>query len=172
LVDTQFGKKVDFSAARNKCLEYIPDDAAWLLQIDCDEELELSVSKEDVMSYLTSVRSDVNGVTLDIKNMAADKMDCQFIAPRIFRNGKISYYGCVHNRPDVEGGKWGYVNESLQRLVLRHYGYDISEDKKKEKINRTLGLLHRRIEQNPEDVEVYFYLSQSYGWGVDDEKCI
>lgn len=172
LVDTQYGQKVHFGNARNKCLEYLSDDTAWILQIDCDEELELGTSKEDIIQYLSMVRSDVNGVTLDIKNMAAGKMDCQFIAPRIFRAQKISYVNSVHNRPDVEGGKWGYINEAKMRMALRHYGYDIPEDKKKEKIERTLGLLHKRIEDNPNDSEVYFYLSQSYGWGVDDEKSI
>ena len=124
------------------------------------------------MSYLASVRSDVNGVTLDIKNMSKGKMDCQFIAPRIFRAGKVKYVNSIHNRPDVEGNKWGYVNESVQRLALRHYGYDISDDKKKEKTERTIGLLEERVKANPDDNEAYFYLAQSYGWGIDDEKCI
>jgi tetratricopeptide (TPR) repeat protein len=57
-------------------------------------------------------------------------------------------------------------------LSIKHYGFDLDKEHKKEKSERTLGLLEAELKENPSNFRVYFYLAQMFGEEGDYLKCI
>lgn len=89
------------------------------------------------------------------------------VTSRIFRKGRFYYKHIVHNKAIAEG-----MAHILTGLTLKHYGYDSGPDpvKRKRKIERTTGLLEIRVEENPDDYEAWFYLTQQYIMAGEEEK--
>ncbi|MDB9822551.1 glycosyltransferase [Deltaproteobacteria bacterium] len=143
-----------FSKARNQALQYATCE--WIFQIDGDEKLMAGsgeklrkavrdVTDEDII-YVKILCSYANGSKMSLHNFE-----------RLFRNnGVIHYEGAVHNR--VVGGS----KELYSEIELWHYGYDVEEDKAREKFERTTMLLKNEIEKNPENPLHHHYLSASY----------
>jgi glycosyltransferase involved in cell wall biosynthesis len=170
-VETKFGKMIDFSKARNKSIEKATGD--WLLLVDADEEL---INEEDksqphvennLRNFLTDLGEEVEGVALKFRDQQKGKTHVQFPPPRIFRNGKVSYEGIVHNSP-----RFNDPAILFPHLVVLHYGFDLTKAQKKKKDDRTLGLLMRRLQDDPTDFRVFFYLAQMFGEKADYDKCI
>jgi tetratricopeptide (TPR) repeat protein len=73
----------------------------------------------------------------------------------------------VHNMPIFNDPAIIYPH-----LTVKHYGFDLDVKKKREKTERTLGLLEASLKQDPSNFRVYFYLAQMYGENSDFVKCI
>ena len=170
-VETKFGKMINFSKARNKSIEEATGD--WLLLVDADEELIFekdsvqSHVSEDLREFLSGLGDDIEGVAIKFQDQQKGKTHVRFPPPRIFRNGKVKFEGIVHNVPRFNDPAIFYPH-----LIVLHYGFDLTKAQKKAKDDRTLGLLMRRLKDDPTDFRVYFYLAQMYGEGANYEKCI
>ena len=147
----------DFSKHRNQSISYANGD--WFLIIDADERL--NSDKLDIprmKESLSTLPSEVHVLLATVNDFDREGViKVIFKSPRLFRSGMGAHYeGTVHNQPKVIGG----VMPS--DLEILHYGYDLAPDKMEAKFIRTKTLLKRRIEENPEDFEAYFYLSNIY----------
>lgn len=155
----------DFSLHRNQSIE--PATGDWILIIDADEEF---IFNEDGISYVRETlksTDEKDAFAVVMKNIQANRVTSQTIHPRFFRNGTISYTGIVHNQPVFKGSARLLDHSSI---YLNHYGYGAENIQKK--ANRTIPLLKKQLEENPENWQCYYYLSQIYGNLRDPEKSI
>ena len=170
-IETKLGRMINFSKARNKSIEKATGD--WLLLVDADEELINQVDtsqshiENDLRNFLMNLSDDVEAVALKFRDQQKGKTHVRFPPPRIFRNGKVHYDGIVHNVPIFNDPAVLYPH-----LTVLHYGFDLTPVKKKAKNERTLGLLMHRLQEDPTDYRVYFYLAQMYGEEGNFDKCI
>jgi glycosyltransferase involved in cell wall biosynthesis len=162
-VDTKFGKKINFSKARNESIAHATGD--WLLLLDADEEL--TGKADDLRDFLAAQTDDIEGIAIYFEDIQKGHIHVRFPPPRIFRNGCIKYEEMVHNIPIFNDPAIIYPH-----LTVKHYGFDLDKKKKQEKTERTLGLLEASLKENPSNFRVYFYLAQMYGENADFTKCI
>jgi glycosyltransferase involved in cell wall biosynthesis/Tfp pilus assembly protein PilF len=142
-----------FSEARNHYLDHATGD--WIFQIDADEEL--------VKEGIPVIRKAVQDPTIDavmveiasrMRNGRGESFHC---VERIFRNnGRIHYEGRVHNR------LVGITNAKIFPIRLIHYGYDLDAESSQKKFNRTVSLLKKDLEDDPNNPMTYHYLGCSY----------
>jgi len=163
-----FGAKIfhhpwedNYSLHRNQSLGYSTCD--WVFQIDCDEKLVGDGVKNLRPIVDCCDSSDVNAISIILHNMIGGRIQMRGNLPRIFRKKGLSYEKIVHNLPVFEGDAAAYPG-----IIFEHYGEDLSPERMKEKENRRLNLLYKRLDVDPEDYQVYFYLAQIYG-GKDAE---
>lgn len=155
----------DFSKARNQALSYATKE--WSFIIDCDEEFFLREGADDLKQVLNQLPENIEAVTLEADDVRDGKVGVKFILPRFFRKGKVFYEGAVHNNPVYQKDK-----AFFDGAYVKHYGYDLTEEKKKAKLKRTITLLKGRLRDNPNDYAALFYLSQSHGWAGNAKKAI
>ncbi len=168
-----FGAKIyhhpwedDFSKHRNLTVSYATGELIFV--IDADEELVL---EKDVSSIRKSLKKDIAkypaGAVL-IKDIQKNEVAMQFTSARLFKNGKVTYYGIVHNQPTISGHAI-----YIPYMHIRHYGYDFpTPEAKAKKFTRTVSLLNKRLEECPSDYNTYFYLCQMYADAQDSQKCV
>jgi glycosyltransferase involved in cell wall biosynthesis len=162
-VDTKYGPKINFSKARNASIE--PATGDWLLLVDADEEIVGDAS--DLRSFLRNAPDDVEGVAIQFEDKQKGGTHVRFPPPRIFRKGRIRYKEIVHNVPKFREPALIYNG-----IKVLHYGFDLSPKDKKEKNERTVGLLMAQLKNNPSDFRVYYYLAQHYGEIGEYQTCI
>lgn len=158
----KFGAKViespwreDFSYHRNESIAMA--SGKWIFIVDADEEVFCS-NKPAFREILTKLTPEHKAVSIDVMDHTDGIISSTFTSGRFFRNGEIHYEGIVHNRPVFPGNSAVYKRE----IAIHHYGYDLSKEKMDAKFNRTVGLLKKRLEKDPNDWICYFYLSQMY----------
>ncbi|MDQ5985814.1 MAG: Beta-barrel assembly-enhancing protease [Syntrophus sp. SKADARSKE-3] len=142
-----------FSEARNHYLKYATGD--WIFQIDADEELV----RDDIPHVLRAVSDEtIDGILIQIVNTSRkEKSSGVFNVERIFRNnGVIHYEGRVHNR--IVGIK----SAKVYPIRFIHYGYDPGQGDAEKKFARTVPLLLKDLEDNPQNPATHHYLSCSY----------
>ena len=145
--------KYDFSLHRNQAFDYATGD--WFFVIDCDEELintdidpvlfkeRLLMVEPNIGALAVGVEEEENGITTT------------WAGKRFFKaSANPKYEGCVHNKATHAGFCGG------TDLKIRHYGYHLSPEKMKKKRERTLSLLQKRLEQNPDDASAHYYMCQ------------
>ncbi len=144
----------DFSKHRNQSISYATGD--WILIIDADEELDRSSGPLLRRSLETF---DPEVISIFVRSyMDGGKYYNESTSPRLFKNHiGMQYSGIVHNQLGCEGRSVAFV-----KAVLWHYGYDLAEEKKKKKQDRTLRLLWRQHEDMPDDGPTIHHLAASY----------
>ena len=150
----------NFSLHRNQSISYATGD--WLLFIDADEKLFGNFKQ--LKPYLERLPQECTAVQCVMKDMHGGQSVMQFQSTKIFRNGHIQFKNIVHNQPITDG-----FCDKTKLIYFEHYGYDVDEETKQKKVNRTITLLHKRIDQDTNDFEAHFYLCQMYGW-IEDWK--
>lgn len=153
-----------FSAGRNHSVSHATGD--WLIQIDCDEE----AFGDPVLLkkfFREAVPKEINGISVTIRDVQGGLVCTNFNPARMFRRGTVHYERLVHNKARFGSGT-AYVPHEI--FSLNHYGYDLSPEEKKAKLERSVSLLKKQIEMDPSDWESYFYLSQMYGWNEQWEE--
>lgn len=137
--------KDGFDAARNVTLEHATGD--WILWLDADEEVQ---QPQNLWKYLRQSQHQAFGFpqvhyACDPPQVLTTDYPC-----RLFRNnGKIKFYGVVHEHPEVEAGKaipFATIKTDVQFL---HAGY-VNESVRRKRYERNLPLLTRDIKQHPE----------------------
>ena len=153
----------DFSGMRNHTISFATGD--WILILDADEEM---IGSEKLGVLLPKIKNpDIKIVSMYVHSVINDDVD--LIAPansaRVFRKGNIQYKGIVHNMPITSGDV--YPSD----IKLLHYGYLATDEELiKRKVNRTVTLLLKALEDEPNSEYYHFQLSQSYVMGKDVEN--
>lgn len=170
-----FGAKVyfhpwegDFSKHRNQSIGYATGD--WVFIIDADEELffEAPSSAPHLKEWLADIPETCMSCAIILKDIQQSSQAMRFNSVRLFRRGCVQFQGIVHNTPVIVQGRPEAM--FLPKIHLNHYGYDLSPEKKMQKRVRSESLLHKRIENDPNDVIAYFYLVQLYTAHNEFEK--
>jgi glycosyltransferase involved in cell wall biosynthesis len=169
-----FGAKVyfhawenNFSKHRNQSISYATGD--WFIIIDADEELYArNYTKTQLKQLLRKLPDNIHAVLFTVRDIKQNgDISHTFASPRLFRSGVgFHYKGIVHNNPEIKGDVMSID------IVINHYGYDLDKEDMERKFERTTSLLSKRIEENPQDVAVYYYLSNLYGFRSDASKTI
>ena len=132
----------DFSKHQNQSVDYAAGD--WILQMDGDEALDPSncrmlrevIKESDADAFLVSIRSYFNQGTSCSRESKI----------RLFRNrSSIRYEGIVHKQLR------GYRYPKVSPLIIHHFGYDLKPDAMKKKFARTIALLMKQIEAEPDN---------------------
>jgi len=150
-----------FGKARNHALQYAT--GLWIFQMDADEEL--MQGSGDALNHAIRDAGDADIIYVNLLCTYAKGLKISYnFYERIFRNnGKIHYEGNVHEQV-IGGTKAVYSN-----ITLWHYGYDLNEEKTRNKFTRTTNLLKREIEKEPDNPVHHHHLSASYAsLGMDE----
>lgn len=159
-----FGAKIfhhpweqDFSKHRNQSISYATGD--WFLIIDADEEMDARhLTKKELKKNIKKISPKVHCLLMRVldKNRQGNISSVTQSA-RIFKNRVgVEYRGIVHNTAHYTG------KATDSDLSLFHYGYALPQEQMQAKFKRTSSLLHKRIENDPDDFTAYFYLCQVY----------
>ncbi|MDX9858174.1 MAG: tetratricopeptide repeat protein [candidate division Zixibacteria bacterium] len=144
----------DFSKHRNFSIEHATCD--WVLIIDADEEFVTEdVSK--LKPLLSDERYDI--VCLDVFNVYANKPDQVTFLPsmRLFRRRlNLRYEGIVHNQLRVPSD----ARTARIGVRIKHYGYGLSQEKMRRKVERSRALLEKQLADNPNDPFALFNYAQ------------
>ena len=149
----------DFSKHRNFGLSHATTD--WLLVLDADERLKrvhwftlpALLKNEDVMAYSFTVKNYHS--TTDLSSYDTNK------SYRLFRNNQdIWYTGAVHNQlaPGIQKAcrRTGMITQHAF-ITIEHFGYALTEEKKKQKHNRIYKMVKRQLLENPTDEYYVFH---------------
>jgi len=157
----------DFSAARNESLQNANGD--WILYIDADEiiddanalKIRTLINRDDIMAL--TVRQCIPQQF----NNIATSFYIEYC--RIFRRlPEIHFEGAIHEQilPSIKtlGGKILRTD-----IVIHHWAYSLSKEKKKLRAERNLNYLLKEIEKNPNDSFILFNLGMTYQeLGIND----
>lgn len=136
--------KDGFDAARNLTLKEARCD--WVLWLDADEEVREPWA---LHKYLRSSMYDAIGFPqVHYSTNPPAVLTTDYPCRMFRRNGRIAFYGLVHEHPEDEVGKG--VVRSLVRFDVQfaHCGY-VDERTRRERYIRNLPLLLRDRKQNP-----------------------
>lgn len=151
----------DFSAARNAALELATGN--WILWIDADEEL---VADSMAAFRRAVVRPQFGGFDISIVNFTDDHdggESFQHCPTRFFRNlPGIRFTGRIHEQVTPSLIELGLPWARLEGAQILHYGYLPEEMERKSKLQRTIGMLEREVQMNPEDSFQWFNLANAY----------
>jgi len=157
----------DFSLHRNKSFSLA--NGEWIFQLDADEELILDNqgTAQQFLDYLAQLPLTIHAVAFPLRDYrpSTKTYTAEFDAARCFRRGKVVYHRKIHNRPDFEGSITYF-----DKMYIKHYGYDLTEEQQKIKAKRTIGLLLKSIQEDPNDYESHFYLCQAYKSMANDTE--
>lgn len=157
----------DFSLHRNQSIGYATSD--WVLIIDADEEAITTPSTyQKLRKTLCDISSTFDCASILFKDIQKGMVIVQQYSARLFRREKIKYSGIIHNQPKIkEKATFG-----IDDFYIKHYGYDLSPEKAKQKYEKTRKLLYKSLEQDPNDYTAYFYLAQNYAQTKDYQKAV
>lgn len=157
----------NFSYHRNESISKATGD--WVFIVDADEEVILQNTKENLLLALETIeKQDVFAMQVNLCDIQKGKNTLNFLTPRFFKNGEIEYKGIVHNQPNTKNNHAA----SCDYLFIKHYGYDLSPEKDLAKKERTLGLLHKMLDEEPENKDTLFYLCQIHSKYNEDSLAI
>lgn len=140
----------DFSAARNESLRLATGH--WVLWIDADEEVDpdgVPMLREGLM------RPHFGGYFIQIDNMLgeAGTADRYVHTPvRMFRRlPGIEFTLRIHEQvlPSIE--RLGLPTATIAGAKLNHYGYTARAMAERNKLDRTISMLRREIEEQPDE---------------------
>ena len=151
----------DFAAARNESLKLATGD--WALWIDADEALDpksFTGIREGLM------RPHFGGKYIRIVNYMDQEGEAnQYVhSPiRLFRRApEVEFTGAIHEQIAPSLSKLGLANATIENALIHHYGYRPSEMDVKGKIERTLTLLKRQVEEEPGEAFHWFNLANAH----------
>lgn len=155
----------DFSSARNFALEHSAGD--WILYLDADERLDAS-SKNEILK-LTETKSKTayycKVKSIDEVNGRPSVMNYVRLFPK---DKSIRFEGRIHEQIENSLRNQEYIIKNSS-IVIEHLGYNLNNEKLKEKAARNLSLLKKEYEKNPSSYFA-FQLGQTYGVLNDKTK--
>lgn len=156
----------DFSAAKNFCMEKASHD--WILSIDCDEYIEKIDLK--TLCHCMTRHPDAAGRILIRNRFTLDGQTSyeQIRVSRFVNRKHFRFAGTVHEQlvPVDVSSKRVYDAP----ISLLHVGYDIPEEKMREKCLRNITLLEQELQRQGPDPYLYYQLGQSCRRLKDYEK--
>ena len=127
----------DFSAARNFALSKSKGD--WILYLDADERLSLESINELKRVTASSNKIGVKCLVNSIDSVRKNSQMMKYI--RLFKNdSNIKFTGKAHEQIEdsLLQNSYKIIDSNIEII---HFGYDVAEDKLKEKAKRNLTLL-------------------------------
>jgi len=159
----------NFSLHRNQSMKYAESD--WVFVIDADEEVTLGngITKETLKRFIKEIPipRDTASVAFKVMDMQGGRCVMEFNSTRIFKKGMVHYEGIVHNAPQIHNRNGAAFCDLLR---ISHFGYDLTPEKKQKKFERTSGLIFKKLEAEPENWLMYFYLAQVFCEHHDPKK--
>ncbi len=146
----------DFSKARNQSLSYATKE--WIGILDADEE----IVQEDLpilRQLLDQKEHDL--VSCSVINISEDGSYQSFLpSTRFFRRSIGAYYsGIVHNQLKFDVDRYTVLRGPVR---VMHYGYGLSPEQMKRKIERSRELLLQQLEEDPNNAFANMNLAQIY----------
>ncbi|MBI5706139.1 MAG: tetratricopeptide repeat protein [Armatimonadetes bacterium] len=160
----------DFSAARNESLRMATGN--WVLWIDADEEVDPR-SWTAIAEGL--IRPQFGGYYVRILNLMDKEGRQQYVHTpvRIFqRLPEVHFEGRVHEQVLQCFDQLGMPSATLRNVTLNHYGYAPEDMQEKRKIDRTVGMLEREVDESPEDSFHWFNLANAYSVAKRPEDAV
>lgn len=153
-----------FDAARNHVLDQATGD--WILWMDADEEL---VGGDELVKLLRPNMHEGYACPQIHFSVDPPQVLTTDMPSRLFRrNGKIRFYGRVHEHPEIAPGEALPTAVARTEIRFAHNGY-ITEDKRRERYFRNLPLLMRDVEEHPDRILNKFLLIRDLVQGVGFE---
>ena len=149
----------DFSAARNFSLREASNN--WIFMLDCDEWIkEIDVEE---LNYFRKNHSDSVGV-ISRENLVTERghlvLNNTDLTERFFNKKLYHYTGIIHEQlTPIRGKEFPCL---LLHTTIEHTGYDMTPEERIAKSERNLTLLHKQLEQEPENPYVYYQLGKGY----------
>ena len=158
----------DFSAARNKAMEYARGD--WVLILDADEELAPN-SYEKLKQDIN--KTNIIGYRLPLENVGSPLNGVNYV-PRLFRNAPGLYFiGKIHETIYasliVVGQQWN-MDQGLGCTKILHYGYQPDQIKIKCKIRRNLELYDDALADLPDEPSIMMNYAHDLNHDGQTEK--
>ncbi len=159
----------DFASARNFSLSKAK--GSWIFYLDADERLN-TLGKKNILRELAKLNL-ADGYSVGIRSFSGqDSL------------GAGSFDWAVRFFKKLEGIKFQRtIHESVEPFLLRrnakilpapfiidHFGYNLSKEAFRKKVERNLKILLKEVETNPEDIYSWYHLSVSYYNLEDKEK--
>lgn len=146
----------DFAAARNAGLERVA--CAWVLVLDCDEELAEPSMAEKAIEACCSDELGV-GFLVEIDNLQAGGEAVRHQALRMFRNDpRIRFSNPVHESvAESIYANWPDRPLSIAPFRLTHHGY--VQGRNTERFQRNIEIMRQWLQRDP----VNIYASYKYG---------
>ena len=149
----------DFSAARNYSLQAASNN--WIFMMDCDEWIK-TIDVEE-LNYFRKHHADSVGA-ISRENLITQ--NGQYVlnntdhTERFFNRKLYHYTGIIHEQlTPIRGKDFPCL---LLHTTIEHTGYDMTEEQRIAKGQRNLTLLHKQLEQEPENPYVYYQLGKGY----------
>jgi glycosyltransferase involved in cell wall biosynthesis len=131
----------DFSAARNRCLDYVHN--SWVLSIDSDEVLE-----GGIQSVFDCINQNFSSRVIGIKILQPDRSI--FYGKRLFRRENSYWIRRIHEEIN------GPANLVTDEVVIRHTP---AKDHKNDP-QRNIRLLRKTLELSPLSIMDIYYLGE------------
>lgn len=142
----------DFSAARNAALELVTAD--WVLVIDADERM----NDQGCHNLYTLINKDEHD-TIWLLVMSQTKVGMsRNWSLRAWRRGCVHYEGLVHNQPIPQEGS----REARAAIHIKHLGYGLPPEQQHVKTQRTIDLLLKQVEGEPDNMFAKSNLVRTY----------
>jgi len=148
--------KDDFSEARNFSIKKATGD--WIFIIDADERLERKdIPKVRSMKWQENYDVLCFDIYSTLPGHLGDANFGKHLSARLFKKKQdIYYYGIVHNVLNIPR-KAGVLD-----VRIYHLGYDLEPEKMRQKFERSIKLLHKQLEESPNDAFVLMNTAQMY----------
>lgn len=149
----------DFSAARNFSLREASNN--WIFMLDCDEWIkEIDVEE---LNYFRKHHADSVGA-ISRENLVTQNgqlvLNNTDHTERFFNRKLYHYTGIIHEQlTPIRGKEFPCL---LLHTTIEHTGYDMTPEEQLAKSTRNLTLLHKQLEQEPENPYVYYQLGKGY----------
>lgn len=147
----------DFSEARNVSLKHATGD--WALWIDADERLAPG-EEARLRDHVENSPAHVGAYMVNICNFLDDAPNPTVNyhrACRLFRRlPGLKFTGRVHEQNLRQIQESGYAC-AMTELTLNHYGYAEKVMQERNKHERFLRMLHREVEENPDETYKTFH---------------
>jgi glycosyltransferase involved in cell wall biosynthesis len=169
IIARDFGAKVfhfewcdDFSAARNVSLKHAHGD--WILSLDADEELVES----SVAQLKKAIKNPWCLLYETIWDNGLNAPNRFYTVHRLYRNHpEIKYERAYHETVAISVKRIIDAEPSWKELrddeiVIRHYGYDESHMKERDKVNREIRIMEAYLKQVPDDTYTLTKLGTCY----------
>ncbi len=144
----------DFSAAKNKAIEYA--SGQWLLLMDADDEIHAE-DRDRIRELLQEPGVDCFFFDTHSYFGEGGGLYVRMLQPRLIRKyPDTQYVGKIHESLKYDSARAAYTT-----IRVNHYGYLNREVESKGKIGRNLSLLQVEMKENPNALQ-YFYLGTEY----------
>lgn len=149
----------DFSAARNFSLREASNN--WIFMLDCDEWIK-EIDVEELNFFRKHHADSVGAISRE--NLVTEKgqlvLNNTDHTERFFNRKLYHYTGIIHEQlTPIRGNELPCL---LLHTTIEHTGYDMTPEEQEAKSKRNLTLLHKQLEQEPENPYVYYQLGKGY----------